>query len=216
MVSQIFAWRKTLPDADDGTLWKVTGRANVCCIETLLQLHGAAASDPEAYAAAAAAVSRLRGPAAWTALAAAASAQAAGDESEIMGGERVPTAAQRTNEVVLLFDAARRAFATCRVMLRDVGVAAGVPIEPAALTPLLDGTVSECAGVVAVGCPGAGGFDAVFALAIEASPSSPAAAADADVRCAAVERYWESYSAGGLHVCPLLVREAGCGLKIEA
>ncbi|EAN82398.1 putative phosphomevalonate kinase protein [Trypanosoma cruzi] len=84
-----------------------------------------------------------------------------------------------------------------RRYLREMGQAASVEIEPNKLTALLDAT---CAipGVFAVGCPGAGGYDAVFALVF------------GDETCTSVESFWEEYTA--MRVCPLLVREDAAGL----
>ena len=47
----------------------------------------------------------------------------------------------------------------------DMGVAAGVPLEPTSQTALVDSILAtDPAQVVAAGVPGAGGFDAVFAI----------------------------------------------------
>ncbi|RNF15300.1 putative phosphomevalonate kinase protein [Trypanosoma conorhini] len=86
---------------------------------------------------------------------------------------------------------------TSRRYLREMGQAAAVEIEPNALSVLLDATYA-LPGVFAVGCPGAGGYDAVFALVL------------GDEACKAVEVFWEGYAA--MHVCPLLVREDAAGL----
>ncbi|CCW65317.1 unnamed protein product [Phytomonas sp. EM1] len=86
-----------------------------------------------------------------------------------------------------------------RLYLREMGIAAGAKIEPEELIALLDDTAA-LPGVFAVGCPGAGGYDAVFALVI------------GDANCAVVEQFWESYTK--LNVCPLLVREDCGGLLI--
>eukprot|EP00271_Cylindrocystis_brebissonii_P000997 TRINITY_DN11231_c0_g1_i1.p1 TRINITY_DN11231_c0_g1~~TRINITY_DN11231_c0_g1_i1.p1 ORF type:complete len:603 (-),score=108.99 TRINITY_DN11231_c0_g1_i1:370-2178(-) len=59
----------------------------------------------------------------------------------------------------------RKAFTTVRSLLREIGTSAGVPIEPLSQTELLDATM-EMPGVVFAGVPGAGGGDAVFAVAL--------------------------------------------------
>ena len=94
---------------------------------------------------------------------------------------------------------ASSAAATCRGLLRQVGELAGVEIEPLLLQPLLDATLA-LPGVFTVGCPGAGGFDAVYALAL------------GDEAASQVEQFWESYPQ--LHVCPLLVREDARGMEL--
>ncbi|XP_024377116.1 phosphomevalonate kinase, peroxisomal [Physcomitrium patens] len=68
-------------------------------------------------------------------------------------------------EVVMSLLETRQAFLQVRSLLRHVGEAAGVPIEPPSQTALLDATM-EMDGVLLAGVPGAGGFDAVFAITI--------------------------------------------------
>eukprot|EP00960_Hanusia_phi_P073140 767948-Hanusia_phi.AAC.12 len=53
--------------------------------------------------------------------------------------------------------------AEVRVAMRQMGEMAGVPLEPAPQTKLLDMT-TQIPHVLAAGVPGAGGFDAVFAI----------------------------------------------------
>lgn len=59
----------------------------------------------------------------------------------------------------------RRLFGTARKLLRQMGVAAGVEIEPAQQTLLVDRT-EALPGVLCAGVPGAGGHDAVFAITL--------------------------------------------------
>lgn len=56
-------------------------------------------------------------------------------------------------------------FQQSRRLLKTMGELAGVPVEPDQQTTLVDGTL-ELSGVVAAGVPGAGGFDAIFAIII--------------------------------------------------
>lgn len=84
-----------------------------------------------------------------------------------------------------------------RHLLRQVGEEANVEVEPSILTSLLDET-ANLPGVFATGCPGAGGYDAIFALVFGSEVA------------AAVETFWESRN-----VCPLLVREDPQGLVVE-
>ncbi|CCW67816.1 unnamed protein product [Phytomonas sp. Hart1] len=105
-----------------------------------------------------------------------------------------------TNEAEERIISAFKLAAANRLYLREMGIAAGVKIEPEEMTELLNDTAS-LPGVFAVGCPGAGGYDAVFALVI------------GDANCSVVEQFWESYTK--LNVCPLLVREDCGGLLIE-
>ncbi|KEG13911.1 putative phosphomevalonate kinase protein [Trypanosoma grayi] len=103
------------------------------------------------------------------------------------------------NDAERLWVEASACAAMSRRYLREMGQAANVEIEPKELGVLLDSTLA-LPGVFAVGCPGAGGYDAVFALVL------------GDATCAVVEAFWEGYSA--MRVCPLLVREDAGGLTV--
>ena len=59
-----------------------------------------------------------------------------------------------------------RAMLRARILLRSMGDSAGVPIEPSSQSPLLDAT-ARLPGVLAAGVPGAGGYDAVYALFVD-------------------------------------------------
>ncbi|DBA01309.1 TPA: hypothetical protein N0F65_001814 [Lagenidium giganteum] len=101
----------------------------------------------------------------------------------------------------------REAFVQVRSSLRNMGAQAGVPIEPPSQTDLLDATMA-LPGVLAAGVPGAGGFDAVFVLVLDASVLPR------------VEAFWQSYaSSASSRICPLLcdvaVTNLGTGLVRE-
>ncbi|GBG34121.1 DNA-directed RNA polymerase subunit [Hondaea fermentalgiana] len=72
----------------------------------------------------------------------------------------------------------RDAFSDVRACLRKVGELADVPIEPPSQSKLCDATEAQ-AGVVMCGVPGAGGFDAVFAVVVDSSREK-------------VEKFWET------------------------
>lgn len=105
-----------------------------------------------------------------------------------------------SNEVAGLFVECHQLALNCRRLLKEMGTLSGVEIEPDGLTKLLDDTAA-LPGVLAAGCPGAGGYDAVFALVLT------------DEAVANVEKYWEQYTQK--HVCPLLVREDPRGISFE-
>lgn len=84
-----------------------------------------------------------------------------------------------------------------RYHMRLMGEAAGVPIEPESQTQLLDATMN-LEGVLLAGVPGAGGFDAVFAVTLGDSSSN-------------VTKTWSS-----LNVLALLVKEDPCGVCLES
>lgn len=100
---------------------------------------------------------------------------------------------------------ARSAFLEVRLLLRAMGEAAGVDIEPEPQGRLLDRTMS-LPGVLFAGVPGAGGNDAVFAVVI--------AEGDQDATMAAVEELWLSSSE--LSVLPTIVREGTGGVVVES
>eukprot|EP01062_Namystynia_karyoxenos_P034313 TRINITY_DN25169_c0_g1_i1.p1 TRINITY_DN25169_c0_g1~~TRINITY_DN25169_c0_g1_i1.p1 ORF type:complete len:521 (+),score=127.43 TRINITY_DN25169_c0_g1_i1:79-1641(+) len=95
------------------------------------------------------------------------------------------------------------AFARQRALFREMGERSGVEMEPPQQTALLDATC-RVPGVLSCGCPGAGGYDAVYALCV----------GDAARRrlCEA----WEAFEAPKVgmqkgSVCALLVSEDGGG-----
>lgn len=92
---------------------------------------------------------------------------------------------------------ARQAFLQIRSHMQKMGKAAGVPIEPESQTQLLDFTM-DMEGVLLAGVPGAGGFDAIFAITLGKDSAD------------AVQKKWTS-----LGVLPLLVREDPRGVVLE-
>lgn len=91
---------------------------------------------------------------------------------------------------------ARSAMVEIRNLMHQMGEAAGVPIEPESQTRLLDATMGM-EGVLLAGVPGAGGFDAVFAVTLGDSGNN-------------VAKAWSS-----LNVLALLVREDPHGVSLE-
>lgn len=92
---------------------------------------------------------------------------------------------------------AKEAMLGIRYLMRLMGEAAGVPIEPESQTLLLDAT-TNLEGVLLAGVPGAGGFDAVFAVTLGDSSSN-------------VTKTWSS-----LNVLAMLVKEDPCGVSLES
>jgi phosphomevalonate kinase len=169
MVSKVMAWRKSVKGHPDN-LWDQLAAANVNYVTKLQQLCEPAESDPLSHDAAVRELSTV-------------------SLSTVGVSSGSTTAAEHILE-------AMRAAGACRSLLREIGNVAEVTIEPKELTPLLDAT-AQLPGVFAVGCPGAGGFDAIFALVL------------GDEGCERIEKFWESYP--GMDVCPLLVREDPAG-----
>lgn len=206
MVQKVFAWRNTLDAADSNNMWNRVARANSQSIRVLSELCRVAeqkdSADAYQLAASEVALRTAVDEAAWAVTA----HDGDNDADREGGGMRKKQVAA----IFALFNEVRLAFRECRRLLREVGVQAAVEIEPAQLTPLLEATLANCPGVIAVGCPGAGGYDAVFALGVERPQQVPEPAL-----CTRVEKFWERYKEGGLHVCPLAVREGGGGLSFE-
>ncbi|MCD9645756.1 hypothetical protein HAX54_034941 [Datura stramonium] len=99
-------------------------------------------------------------------------------------------------EIVKELLGARDAMLGIRYYMRKMGEAAGIPIEPESQTHLLDTTMSM-EGVLLAGVPGAGGFDAVFAVTLGASSKN-------------VTKTWSS-----LNVLAMLVTEDPRGVSLE-
>ncbi|KAK7196451.1 phosphomevalonate kinase protein [Novymonas esmeraldas] len=171
MVAKIMAWRKAVADTPDN-LWEQLRVGNEEYIAALRRMIDEAAARPDTYAAAMADL------------------------------QQVPSlpSYEKDDDVVKCIVGAARCAARSRALLRDMGVAADVKVEPTELRGLLDDT-AVLPGVFAVGCPGAGGYDAVFALVL------------GDACAAAVETFWERYAS--MSVCPLLVREDPSGLLVS-
>lgn len=104
---------------------------------------------------------------------------------------------QCQEEIVKSLIGARDAFLEIRILMQHMGKSAGVPIEPESQTRLLDATMNM-EGVLLAGVPGAGGFDAVFAIVLGEATD-------------AVAKAWSS--AG---ILPLLVKEDSRGVSLEA
>ncbi|XP_073309384.1 phosphomevalonate kinase, peroxisomal-like [Primulina huaijiensis] len=99
-------------------------------------------------------------------------------------------------EVVRALSGARDAMLGIRSNMRNMGSAAGIPIEPESQTRLLD-TTMNMEGVLLAGVPGAGGFDAVFAVTLGDSSQN-------------VIKTWSS-----LNILAMLVREDPHGVYLE-
>lgn len=95
----------------------------------------------------------------------------------------------------------RESTRSVRGLLKQMGVEAGVEIEPDSQTKVLDESLS-IDGVVSCGVPGAGGFDAIFAIV----STEPESSTELELL-----KVWEKYN-----VYPLDVTDDGAGLKIES
>ncbi|KAM0847799.1 hypothetical protein ACQ4PT_054794 [Festuca glaucescens] len=172
MVGSVKKWQKSDPEKSKDT-WSKLGMANSVLEEQLRNLNKLAEDHWEAYESVVRSCSHLTCMK-WTELA----------------------TNQHEELIVRSLLAARNAFLEIRLHMREMGVAAGIPIEPESQTQLLDATMNM-EGVLLAGVPGAGGFDAVFSVTLGESSG-------------AVANAWSS--AG---VLPLLVREDSRGVSLE-
>ena len=219
MVRQILAWRDAGASAGAGATPSVLPAgsddaggeegADGAELVAAAEAARAAASGPPLWRNLAAANARIAvavgqmktlsdavGPAAYRA-ALDACAGSAIDQWRAGSAALAPDSARVARKLALLADA----FALSRRLLREMGEAAGVPVEPPAQTSLADDTLRE-AGVVAAGVPGAGGFDALFAVIVDVG----------GVR-GAVEARWLGRGGGGL--TPLPLHEGDRGLEVR-
>ncbi|RYQ84788.1 hypothetical protein Ahy_B10g104267 [Arachis hypogaea] len=121
------------------------------------------------------------------------------DSCSKLRSEKLIEQASKPNKeaVIKALLGAKEAMLGIRYHMRLMGEAAGVPIEPESQTKFLDAT-PNLEGVLLAGVPGAGGFDAVFAVTLGDSSSN-------------VTKTWSS-----LNVLALLVKEDPCGVSLES
>ncbi|XP_024526366.1 phosphomevalonate kinase, peroxisomal [Selaginella moellendorffii] len=138
MVGAVNAWREKHPNAE--ACWRTLAKANENVEADLLRLKELHETDSEAYTLVLEACSSC-GEAKWNGL----------KDSD--------------KDVVSALLKLRQDFSIVRSLLRQMGEEAKVPLEPGPQSELLDETM-ELPGVLFAGVPGAGGWDAVFAITI--------------------------------------------------
>ncbi|KAK1360585.1 Phosphomevalonate kinase [Heracleum sosnowskyi] len=104
----------------------------------------------------------------------------------------------RQVEIVKTLLESRGSMLEIRNHMRLMGEAAGIPIEPVSQTQLLDATMNT-EGVLLAGVPGAGGFDAVFAVTL------------GDASSTNLTKAWSSHI-----FLAMLVREDPRGVNLES
>jgi len=111
----------------------------------------------------------------------------------------------------------REAFLESRSLLKAMGEAANVPIEPDEQTALADATM-DLEGVVAAGVPGAGGFDALFCLYVKGKETEKS-----DMVRDNVAKLWGNWKGGEdvsvnndvSVISPMCVRAVGWGEGLQ-
>jgi phosphomevalonate kinase len=91
-------------------------------------------------------------------------------------------------------------FENVRRLIREMSEKSTVPIEPPEQSRLLDACMAV-PGIIMAGVPGAGGYDAIFCIALSEEGS------------AQVEQVWQSWSE--MNVGPLLASEDSNGARVE-
>eukprot|EP00898_Chlorokybus_atmophyticus_P004243 jgi/Chlat1/481/Chrsp103S01087 len=178
MVGAVQRWRTSQP-AEAAKLWTALASTNTTIESLLCKLQEEAAGWSDAYSAVITACAEDTAPS-WTSC---------------------PTAQSSTfaNTVADTLAALHQASLDARRLLKSMGDRAGVPIEPDVQTELLDATAAM-PGVVMSGVPGAGGYDAVFAVVLREGSARERVAA-----------LWK-----GKGVLALQVMEQPDGVRLEA
>lgn len=182
LVRKVNEWRSNNPD-DAKKLWSDIDASNKSLVEGLRNLIAMYKENTDAYEATVQILSLLQ-PVQWTTI----------DTEEI------------AKPVVQAFDKVFRASETTRTLMRKMGENAGVDIEPAAQTDLLDKSITQ-AGVIGGGVPGAGGDDAIWVLVLEPKNTTK-------LPLLHVERVWHEFKQR--KVSPLLATESTeKGVRVE-
>ncbi|CAI9275294.1 unnamed protein product [Lactuca saligna] len=173
MVGAVKKWQKSDPQKSTET-WNKLSKANSELEEQLNLLSKLAAENWDSYKTVVESCSMLK--------------------SEKWEGQFSKTS---DVEIVKALLGARDSMQNIRSLMRQMGEAAGIPIEPESQTRLLDVTM-DTEGVLLGGVPGAGGFDAVFAITLSDSSTN-------------LTKIWSSHN-----VLALLVREDPRGVSLES
>ncbi|KAJ3570366.1 hypothetical protein NP233_g4457 [Leucocoprinus birnbaumii] len=185
LVGKVLKWRKE-NSVEADTLWRDIDQLNQSLAQTLLHIAKLHDKDPDTYGEAVKYLSSLQ-PIQWAA-------------NPWQPPSEIP--------IVEAFYEAHRISQSVRAKMRQMGVLAGVPIEPPEQTKLLDTCVSQ-AGIIGGGVPGAGGYDAIWLLVCDPVDCSP------DQRpTERIEHVWSNYKE--LNVSPLSASESTArGSRLE-
>ncbi|KAJ2721718.1 phosphomevalonate kinase [Coemansia sp. Benny D115] len=174
MVKQVLQWQKNCPQ-DAAALWSALDDANTRIRQLWDQLVAAERADAAAY----------NHAVDWCAVHSAGEWSAAPDLA--------------TSETHRLLAELVKATLRMRALQREMGDRSQVPIEPPKQTCLLDACM-QVPGVCMAAVPGAGGYDAIFCVALDRAASD------------AVARLWSSWSE--MSVGPLLANQASSGVRL--
>jgi len=186
LVGKVLGWRKE-DEARADAVWTNLDKLNQSLASTLLHLSALFSKDRASYVSIVKFICSLQ-PIQWT-------ADPSFNPCEI--------------EVATAFYQAHNISREIRKCMKEMGELAGVPIEPAEQTKLLDICTSQ-AGVIGGGVPGAGGYDAVWLLVCE-----PEECKYEPRPRERVEHVWSNYTE--LDVSPLSAEESMAkGVRLES
>ncbi|ORX99251.1 Phosphomevalonate kinase [Basidiobolus meristosporus CBS 931.73] len=177
MVGKVLKWRKANPE-EASRKWAQLGSLNSAVHQLIRQLAQQQLAHPDAYHKITATCS-TRKASEWNTV---------GAEDEVSNG------------ILSQLCTLTSTFNSIRQHLRELSDLCGVPIEPESQTRLLDACM-EVPGVVMAGVPGAGGFDAIFCIALSDSVQSE------------VFRVWQDWKE--MSVSPLLTEKSTLGVNVE-
>ncbi|KAJ3166941.1 phosphomevalonate kinase [Geranomyces variabilis] len=176
LVSKVLEWRKNEPEQANA-LWSRLGAANSELERLLRELEQLARERPTRYGAVVDFLAPLKA-ATWEQL----------DAASCQGLD---------SQIIRSFVSIHSSFLRIRGFLREMSAATQVPVEPAEQTRLLDACMGV-PGIIMAGVPGAGGFDAIFCIALSEAAREH------------VETVWQGWTE--MAVAPLLARESSAGV----
>jgi phosphomevalonate kinase len=179
MAREVLKWKAT-KKAEADALWAELSAANSEAYSAISKLRDASSATPEVY-------KRLIE---WTSDEFSANWHSYSEESDC--------------KTALL--SLRDSLIKSRQLLRKMGNEAGVEIIPDSQLEIIDATESRLKGVLFAGVPGAGGFDAIFALYVSKGNRDN------------IESLWSTWSLNASVICPLMLQDekVNGGARVEA
>lgn len=185
LVGKVLKWRKD-KDEEAKALWTALDQLNQSFAQTLMHISKLHDDDPATYTEAVKYISSLQSLQ-WMAN---------------------PWSPEEEIPIISAFWEAHELSQTIRAKMREMGILAGVPIEPEEQTKLLDACVKQ-AGVIGGGVPGAGGYDAIWVLVCDPVDCTPD-----QHPWERIEHTWSQYK--DMDVSPLSCTESTAkGIRLE-
>ena len=203
LVSKVLAWRREKPEWA-AQLYAVLASSNQTLSDALLTLRLMAAQDPIVYDDALEAASALPSSK-WTELV---PTQTPSSEEE--DGKLVTTKESVVQTLVLV----RNTLRAIRAGMRELGVRAGVPVEPDEMGRLIHRACESVPALLGGGVPGAGGYDALYLLYIAPRDNPDRPRKDVEQFCLAHAN--DANQGVQLNVAPLLSRADGADKPLDS